>query len=237
MKKLSILFLFSILIMGCSKKEEEPKDIVIEKTNIEETFQDNSEIEINENEEVAVEEDNIEVTFKTMYVSSQKGLNIREFASVDSAIIKAIPINTELQVVEGFSVGDWVKIIYEEKECYVNSNYISDTKTEIKTKTKQSNISSSNSNGSYLGNYKITHYCPNSCCGTGNGVTASGATAIPYRTVAMKGISFGTRIVINGSTYVVEDRGVGSGVIDICVNSHQEALNKGVYYADVYIVN
>lgn len=228
MKKLIILSLFSIFIFcgcGCSnnKEESEPEPLVIENTNTKETFKDNPKIEMTKEEE---EKENIEITTKKMYVSAQNGLNIREFASTDSNIVDTVPVNTELDVVEGFYIGDWVRVLYNEKECYVNSKYLSETKVEIENKTD-----------SYLGNYKITHYCPNSCCGTGNGITASGSTATPYRTVAMKGVSFGTKLNINGNTYVVEDRGVGSGVIDICVNSHQEALNKGTYYTDVYLVN
>lgn len=226
MKKLIILSLFSIFIFcGCSnnKEEIEPESLTIENTNTKETFEDNPKVEMTKEEE---EKENIEITTKKMYVSAQNGLNIREFASTDSNIVDTVLVNTELDVVEGFYIGDWVRVLYNEKECYVNSKYLSETKVEIENKTD-----------SYLGNYKITHYCPNSCCGTGNGITASGATATPYRTVAMKGIEFGTKLNINGNTYVVEDRGVGYGVIDICVNSHQEALNKGVYYADVYLAN
>ena len=213
MKKLIILSLFSIFIFcGCSnnKEEIESESLVIKNTNTKETFEDNPKVEMTKEEE----KENIEITTKKMYVSAQNGLNIREFASTDSSIVDTVPANTELDVVEGFYIGDWVRVLYNEKECYVNSKYLSETKVEIENETDL-----------YLGNYKITHYC----CGTGNGITASGATATPYRTVAMKGIEFGTKLNINGNTYVVEDRGVGSGVIDICVNSHQEALNKGVY--------
>ena len=55
------------------------------------------------------------------------------------------------------------------------------------------------------------------------------------RTVACNSLPFGTRIVINGNVYVVEDRGgMANNVIDVFFNSHQEALNFGVKYADVY---
>jgi 3D (Asp-Asp-Asp) domain-containing protein len=43
--------------------------------------------------------------------------------------------------------------------------------------------------------------------------------------------------MINGETYIVEDRGVGSGVIDIYFDSHEEALSFGVKYAKVFEVN
>lgn len=89
-----------------------------------------------------------------------------------------------------------------------------------------------------LGTYKLTAYCSCSkCCGKSDGITASGTKATAGRTVAAKGFSFGTKLMINGETYVVEDRGVGSGVIDIYFDSHEEALNFGVKYAKVFEVN
>lgn len=89
-----------------------------------------------------------------------------------------------------------------------------------------------------LGTYKLTAYCSCSkCCGKSDGITASGTKATAGRTVAAKGFSFGTGLMINGDTYIVEDRGVGSGVIDIYFDSHEEALNFGVKYAKVFEVN
>jgi 3D (Asp-Asp-Asp) domain-containing protein len=88
-----------------------------------------------------------------------------------------------------------------------------------------------------LGTYKLTAYCSCSkCCGKSDGITASGTKATAGRTVAAKGIPFGTRLMINGETYIVEDRGVGSGVIDIYFDSHSEALNFGVQYAKVFSI-
>ena len=46
------------------------------------------------------------------------------------------------------------------------------------------------------------------------------------------------RIVIDGHTYVAEDTGsaIKGNRIDIYFDTHQEALNFGVQYADVYII-
>lgn len=88
-----------------------------------------------------------------------------------------------------------------------------------------------------LGTFKLTAYCSCSkCCGKSDGITASGVKAQAGRTVATKNIAFGTKLLINGETYTVEDRGVGSGVIDIYFDSHTEALNFGVKYAKVFEV-
>lgn len=229
MKKLIILSLFSIFIFcGCNNKEEkqvEPKNIEIK---------DNQDIEL----EPKVEPIEPKKTTKKMYVSAKNGLNIRKYADKNSEKIDTVPVNTELEVVDNFFMNDWYMIIYKGKECYVYK-YLSENKVEVRIKKVNNNISSKSksTNSNFLGRFKITHYCPNYCCSTENGVTASGETARPYQTVAMKGISFGTKISINGKVYIVQDRGVGSGVIDICVGSHEEALKKGVYYADVYVIN
>lgn len=88
-----------------------------------------------------------------------------------------------------------------------------------------------------LGVYKISAYCPcMKCCGKTDGITASGVKASPNRTVAVDGIPFGTRLLIDGNEYIVEDR-VGSGkrLIDVFFSTHDEALNSGFWYdTEVY---
>lgn len=93
--------------------------------------------------------------------------------------------------------------------------------------------------GVYLGRYKITHYCAcSSCCGEYTGLTASGTVATAGRTAsASSEFEFGTKVEIDGNVYVVEDRGgFSENTIDIFCDSHQEALEKGSYYTDVYII-
>ena len=88
------------------------------------------------------------------------------------------------------------------------------------------------------GNCRITFYCPNSCCcgAYASGITASGVPVQANHTVACGDLPFGTRLLIDGQEYVVEDRGVGAQQIDIFVWSHQEALDRGLYYTDVWIL-
>lgn len=89
--------------------------------------------------------------------------------------------------------------------------------------------------------YKITAYCPCSkCCGKATGRTASGTKATPGRTVAASSkYAFGTKLNIGGHIYTVEDRGgaITENKIDIFVNSHSEALQWGVRYLPVSVVN
>ena len=95
------------------------------------------------------------------------------------------------------------------------------------------------SGNTYLGNFKLTAYCNCSkCCGQwSGGPTASGTWPVAGRTVATGGLAFGTKLLINGTVYTVEDRGTPYGHIDIYFNSHSEALQFGMKYANVYIVN
>lgn len=90
-----------------------------------------------------------------------------------------------------------------------------------------------------LGVFKISHYCPCAkCCGKTNGITASGTIATPNKTVAAgTSLPFGTILKIDGQEYVVEDRGgaIGNNRIDVFCSSHAEALQKGVYYTEVFI--
>ena len=89
--------------------------------------------------------------------------------------------------------------------------------------------------------YKITAYCSCSkCCGKTNGRTASGTKATAGRTVAASSqFAFGTKLNIGGHIYTVEDRGgaINGNKIDIFVNSHAEALQWGVRYLPVSVVN
>ena len=83
-----------------------------------------------------------------------------------------------------------------------------------------------------LGEYRISAYCPcEKCCLKSDGITASGTQATAGRTAAMNGVQFGTKIVIDGHEYTVEDRGggLGSKIIDIYFDTHDEALNSGLW--------
>lgn len=89
-----------------------------------------------------------------------------------------------------------------------------------------------------LGEYKITAYCGCSkCCGKWSefNLTASGTTPKQGRTVGCNSLEFGTEIIINGEKYVVEDTGnMKDNVIDIYFDLHEDALNFGVQYVEVF---
>ena len=97
--------------------------------------------------------------------------------------------------------------------------------------------SGSSSQGTYLGNFTLTAYCNCAqCCGTAGNLTASGTVPTAGRTVAMAGVPFGTKLLINGTVYTVEDLGTPYGHVDIYCDSHSEALSFGLQSADVYQV-
>ena len=84
----------------------------------------------------------------------------------------------------------------------------------------------------YLGKYKLTAYCGcKSCSGKWGTRTASGRKAKQGRTIAVdkRKIKLGSKVKINGKTYVAED--VGGGVkgkhIDIFFKSHKQTMRFG----------
>ena len=93
-------------------------------------------------------------------------------------------------------------------------------------------------NAEYLGTFTLTAYCNcESCCGTAGNATASGVMPTSGHTVAMGGIDFGTKLLINGTVYTVEDRGTPYGHVDIYMDSHDAALQFGMGSAEVYLIN
>ena len=89
-----------------------------------------------------------------------------------------------------------------------------------------------------IGTMYITGYddCVQCCGKWAGGPTASGVMPTVNHTVAMSSdYPFGTRIYIEGlGYYTVEDRGVGSGVVDVFCNNHAECYAITGYY-EVYL--
>jgi 3D (Asp-Asp-Asp) domain-containing protein len=119
------------------------------------------------------------------------------------------------------------------------------TSSRSSSKTRGTNTedtASSTTSSSTVKIYKVTAYCHCSkCCGSyANGYTSSGTKASAGRTVAApSNLPFGTKLNINGKTYVVEDRGgaIKGNRIDVYVGSHSEALAWGVRYLPVEVIN
>ena len=108
----------------------------------------------------------------------------------------------------------------------------------IELKEELNRIKATSTNLNYIGDFKITHYCVCSkCCGKSStnptyGITATGTLATAGRTIAVdpRKIPYGSKVVIDGHTYIAEDCGglIKGNKIDICVSSHTEAYQRGV---------
>lgn len=91
-----------------------------------------------------------------------------------------------------------------------------------------------------LGEWLITEYCSCRICNGGYTGTASGAPLTPGRTVACNSLPFGAEIYIEGYGWrVVEDRGGGGACwVDICVETHEDAMSvEGSSRRKVWVKN
>ena len=98
--------------------------------------------------------------------------------------------------------------------------------------TGSTSTEAKSNNVQYLGKYKLTAYCGcKSCSGKWGTRTASGRKAKQGRTIAVdrRKIKLGSKVQINGKTYVAED--VGGGVkgnhIDVFFSSHKQTMKFG----------
>lgn len=92
----------------------------------------------------------------------------------------------------------------------------------------------------YLGSFHATAYCGCVRCSGGHALTYSGTVPKPNHTIAadLDRYPIGTKLMINGIVYTVEDRGsnVVDNRIDIFFATHAEALAFGLQNVDVYSV-
>ena len=89
----------------------------------------------------------------------------------------------------------------------------------------------------YVGAFSCTAYCAEEyphICGEGHGITSSGAKAVPGVTAAadISILPYGTVVYIeNVGLRVIQDTGsaVKGNKLDVCVNTHEEALSWSGY--------
>lgn len=94
--------------------------------------------------------------------------------------------------------------------------------------------------GVYLGRFRISHYCPCVSCNGNTSRTATGTALSPWYTAAVDSsvIPLRSMLYIDGyGTFQAQDTGgaIRGNRIDVCVESHAEAMRLGVVYRDVYL--
>ena len=162
----------------------------------------------------------------TMYATT--GVNVRKLPSLEAEVVTTINTGDQVEVVTVVERDrSWAIVEHDGVLRAVCSDYLSETKPEPPEPAMD-----------YYGTCRITFYdsCAECCGAWAGGPTASGTMPTAGWTVANGSLPFGTQVVIDGHTYCVEDRGVGSDQFDIFVNDHSEALARGLYYTDVYLV-
>lgn len=143
---------------------------------------------------------------------------------------------------ENEQINNQFDVTLSEKWAECNAYQIDVLKENKAIQTQIDNIKQEQSKRKFIGNFKITYYCPCTKCNGGYGnKTALGTTMTPYKTIAVdpKIIPLGSNVEIQGHTYVAEDTGgaIKGNRVDICVQSHSEAYKYGVQEnVPVYII-
>lgn len=180
---------------------------------------------------------------KTGYESTRERRGLRQELRAYFAIAKILAVT--LIILIGFATINRLDTIMTEQDnlhyqIIVIQQDIEEVKESIDNAGKVAVRRQNNANTTSIGEYTITHYCPcKSCCGKTDGITATGTVATADRTIAVDPsvIPYGTEVIIDGKTYVAEDCGgaIKGRKIDIYVDSHQEAINRGRVTREVFL--
>lgn len=158
----------------------------------------------------------------TMYAT--EGVNVRTLPGLNGEIVDVLQAGEQIEALMTVErEGRWTIVEHEGALRAVCADYLTDEEPDP---------------WRLWADCTITFYCPcSSCCGQwAGGATASGVMPTAGRTVACGALPFGTHVRIEGQEYIVEDTGVNGHWIDIYVDSHSEALQRGMYTAPVYIL-
>jgi len=123
------------------------------------------------------------------------------------------------------------------------TNYMANEEKVVISEPQVNEERIADGNKTYLGKFKITHYCAcQKCCGANaQGITASGKKVEEGKTIAVdtKVIKMGSKVLIDGyGEYEAQDTGsaIKGNIIDVYVADHNQALQMGVQYKDVYLL-
>lgn len=123
----------------------------------------------------------------------------------------------------------------------VQTTTVSITEPTTQATTKPVTTTAETTEAKSTTTFKVTAYCACAkCCGKSDGITASGTKATQGRTIAVdpRYYPYGTKIILNGKTYVAEDCGgaIKGNRIDLYFDSHQDALQWGVRYVEGVVI-
>lgn len=191
----------------------------------------------------------------TMYISRQERMRRQKKTLVMVAAVIFVA-----GVIVGFLAGRGINVSaasestqVKEKTETVSAAQTGENETAESSHTTEEETKVGTPRYVSLGEFRLTAYCPcEKCCGKWgknrpvdeNGkpivYTASGKIAQQGYTVAAdkSKLPFGTKIYIDGHEYEVQDVGgaIKENRIDIYFESHQDALEFGVQYAEVFIL-
>ena len=216
------------------------KEIEDKEADIEKEQQELDELEqesLSKQDEIyqAVKNTNVQIREYSNQISKEKGSAEQLVNQIES---QEDALNTLLKQQKDEEAAQILAQRQQEEKEAENSSQQSSSQSSSQSGGSQDQQTGQSSGNTYLGRFGLTGYCPCvQCCGKSDGITASGTKATAGRTVAMGGVPLGTKLLINGVVYTVEDRGTSYSHVDIFFNTHGEALQFGSRYADVYLVN
>lgn len=178
------------------------------------------------------------------------GLGLTASIITDKGDVETPVTESISEEVESVSVVDIVEVVESEITDNVETESKTDVVKEVKktektkkvervetTETTETAEKIDKTDGSKTVKFKVTAYCPCKKCSADWGrMTSTGVLATQGRTIAVdpRYYPYGTKITINGNTYIAEDCGgaIKGNRIDIYFDSHQEALEFGVQYLE-----
>lgn len=184
----------------------------------------------------AIKEKAIQIQFGKVVSVNPVKINISDKLTIDETfIVLDSPVdNDENVVVIKYSNSQKYLVLSTVEKVYDNPIYINGG--EVNTGYSTSGKFKS------LGRFKVTHYCcekyPHICNAGPPYKTATGTTPhIGGCAVDPKVIPLGSYVKIGDTVYHAEDTGgaIKDNRIDIVVGTHAEAMQKGVYYAEVFL--
>lgn len=146
-----------------------------------------------------------------------------------------------------------IENLYEIKDFGFNDAVRGVTEEKIVIETKKEEIAIPEIKKESLGEFKLTAYCScEKCCGkwalnrpkdeNGKDIVygSTGTILVAGTSIAVDPsvIPYGSQVEINGHTYTAHDTGgaIKGNRIDVYFDNHQDALNFGVQYEEVFLI-